>query len=39
MAPGAAAASPLYLPTDWQVSVVHGDESSYTYSLSGVLLE
>jgi hypothetical protein len=39
MAPGAGSATPLYLPTDWQVEVVHGDASSYTYSLSATLLE
>jgi hypothetical protein len=27
------------LPTDWQVSVVAGDGSSYTYQLNGLLLD
>jgi|HubBroStandDraft_4_1064222.scaffolds.fasta_scaffold03234_4 hypothetical protein len=27
------------LPTDWQVSVVAGDASSYTYQLNGLLLD
>jgi len=39
MAPGAGSATPLYLPTDFQVEVAHGDGSSYTYSLSCTLLE
>lgn len=26
-----------YLPVEWDVNVVHGDGSSYTYSLSGEL--
>ena len=39
MAPGASASTPLFLPTDWQVQVVHGDGSSYTYSLNATLLE
>jgi len=46
MAPGEGAASngirgaaARYLPSDWQTSIVHGDASSYTYSLSAVLLE
>ena len=43
---GAAAGPPALrgaisrqLPTDWQCQVTHGDGSSYTYSLSAVLLD
>jgi len=39
MAPTANAATALYLPTDWCVKVVHGDGSSYTYSLGATLLD
>jgi hypothetical protein len=36
---GIRAAASRQLPTDWQVTVAHGDGSSYTYSLSAVLLD
>lgn len=36
---GIRAAASRALPTDWQVTVTHGDTSSYTYSLSATLLE
>jgi len=34
---GIRAAASRMLPSDWQVQIVHGDGSSYTYSLSAVL--
>jgi len=36
---GIRAAASRQLPTDWQVTVAHGDGSSYTYSLSALLLD
>jgi hypothetical protein len=36
---GVRAAVSRELPTDWQVTVAHGDSSSYTYQVNGTLLE
>jgi hypothetical protein len=36
---GIRAASSRQLPTDWQVTVTHGDASSYTYQLNATLME